>query len=734
MEGIEKLKVKPIFQIFYNEDNSFGIYACKDLSNKDSFGFYDDELTILGTMPSLKLYEEYTVYCIPRVHERYGLQYKVISFTSLKNMTMEDEQKFLKLLVTDLQFANIVDKYPKPVSAFLSGEFDYEQVYGIGEKTYNSIRNRIEDNFCFFDAFVKLSDYDISLNQIKNIIRHYDSSTKAIKQIKENPYVLCREVAGIGFKTADRIALSQGIAEDDIRRIEMGAIYCLDQNEDQGSTYMTLGNLIKEIVDLLQISYDTITTSLEKILVNEEDFFYDGNRVALRKTFECEKEIAELLMQLEESSVSKLYESKQELEEDILAIENHINIRYTDEQKELFYKLNTNNVILLTGYAGTGKTLLLNGSLKLLRKKNLKYVLMSPTAKAAKVMEQYTGEEASTIHRGLNQDKIYKADVVIVDEASMMDIYLFRRLLRAIPEGSRLLLIGDPAQLESVATGNVLYDLITSEIFATVKLQTVFRQALDSGILQAATNVRLGKRFYDSSEVFFECGVDKDFRIWFSDKENTLERLEVLFMECLSRYSYEDIMVISPIKKSTTGVEVVNSQLQQMCNPPSPQKNELKVGDIVFREGDKVMHVKNNYDALWWDEDFQIKEGQGVFNGDVGKIIKIDANSLTVFVDYGEKIIKYFGDELYTDLELAYAMTCHKSQGSSSPVVIMLLNTSHYMNLKRNLLYTGITRASQEMYLIADKKALNIALNNNSLLHKNTFLQGLVVECARLDK
>jgi len=723
-----RLKIKPVYQVYYNNENNFGIYSCFNL-NKDN-----KKITILGNMPMLEIDSEYTINCIPQEHEKYGLQYKVVSFTSLDFLPPEYEQDFLRILVTDNQFINIIEVYPRPVSAIVNAEFDYNKVHGIGKTTYDLIKKKVEENLYLMDALVKLSEYEITINQIKKIVNYYQSTIEAVKQIINNPYVLYKYVDGIGFKTADKIALSKGMVKDDLKRIEAAVFYCLEQNEAQGSTYMQINDLINQIVNLLQLSYDDIVDKVNKVLANKIDFFYINSKVALRRTFECEKEIAESLIKLDSTLESTLYSSKEELQKEIKKIENSIGIIYTDEQRELFYQLNSHNVILLTGYAGTGKTLLLKGSLKLLKNKGLDYMLMSPTAKAAKVMEQYTGEKASTIHRGLawtpegfiyNQFNPLDTDVVIVDEASMMDIFLFRNLLRAIPTGTKLLLIGDPAQLESVATGNVLYDLIASEVFATVKLQTVFRQALDSGILQGATSIRQGQKFYGNAENFFECGVKKDLKIWFSDKDTMMSKLEVLFKECLKDYRVEDIMIISPIKRSNTGIIEINKMIQQICNPPLISKNEIKIGQIIFRENDKVMNVKNDYHAIWLDKDYkEIDDDKGVFNGDIGTIVKIENKN--IYVDYGEKIIAYSQSNAYEKLELAYAITCHKSQGSSSPVVIMLLNTSHYMNLKRNLLYTGVTRASQAMYLIADKKALDIALNNNSLLHKDTFLQDLI--------
>lgn len=380
-------------------------------------------------------------------------------------------------------------------------------------------------------------------------------------------------------------------------------------------------------------------------------------------------------------------------------------------------------------------TFLINGLLKVIQDDYFNIMLVSPTAKAAKVLSNSTGQKATTIHRALkynqgkfeyNESNKLRCDFIIVDEASMIDIYLFRSLLKALPNGCKMLIVGDTAQLESVAVGNVLHDIINSNLFPVVALKEVFRQALDSGILLNATKIREGKRFYDENTNSCEYGVNKDFKLWFGSKEQSCDRVKFIYEQIIKKCSSEDILVITPMKVGNAGVINLNKEIQSISNPYIKNKNEIKLDKLTFREGDKVRHTKNDYNAEWYDESYNpICTEKGVFNGDFG-IIKYITPNKDIFVDYGEKIIKYISP--YKNLDLAYAITAHSSQGSQSRIVIGVMDISHYMNLKRNLLYTLITRAQEKLFLVAEKKAIGIAMYNNTIPKKQTFLEEKIKE------
>jgi RecD/TraA family predicted helicase len=418
-----------------------------------------------------------------------------------------------------------------------------------------------------------------------------------------------------------------------------------------------------------------------------------------------------------------------DIEQKLALMEKQLKVTYEAKQRRLFFEGNRNKIVVLTGFAGTGKSFLINGYLKIMESKFNSIMLVSPTAKAAKVLSKATGRTATTIHRALkwmfgkfvhNLHNKLRCDLIVVDEASMIDIYLFRSLLQALPDNCRMVIIGDTAQLESVAVGNVLHDIINSQCFPVISLTEVYRQALDSGSLLAATLVRQGRKFYDENMLNCEMGLERDFKAWFGTKEQSCDRVKSLYASAVKIWDTEDILVITPMKIGNAGVVNLNKELQNIANPLQRQK-QLVVNKNTFRENDKVRHTKNDYQAPWLDKDYNQVESQekGVFNGDFGKIKEIVGN--LIYVDYGDKIIRYIPP--YQSLDLAYAITVHSSQGSQSPVVIGVLDVSHYLNLKRNLLYTMMTRAENNLYLIAQKKALGMAISNNTIPQKQTFLE-----------
>jgi RecD/TraA family predicted helicase len=371
----------------------------------------------------------------------------------------------------------------------------------------------------------------------------------------------------------------------------------------------------------------------------------------------------------------------------------------------------------------------------MLDKKINSMTLVSPTARASQVLEKSTGRKAGTIHRTLesfegvflhNKKNPLFAQVLVCDETSMVDIYLFRSLLNALSNGCKLILVGDFAQLESIQTGNILNDIIESEMFPVIKLDKVFRQALDSGSLSAATDARYGIKFYDSESESLELGKDRDFRLWFGTKEDTSKRIAMVYKSCLKKWSVQDILVVVPMKKGDSGTNNLNNILQELANPQDGTKNQIELSFRTFRENDKVMHIKNDYNVKILDETLEFTGLCGIFNGDIGYVKKIIPQERLMYVDYDDKIIEYNSGN-FDQIQLNYAGTVHKSQGGQSPVVIMGLDISGYMNLKRSLVYTGMTRCSKQLFLIAERRALNMAIANDSLMEKKTFLKSLLI-------
>jgi RecD/TraA family predicted helicase len=727
-----ELNLEPFFETYYNLDNCYAVYKCYDLNTKiKSDGFWDTtesykEITIVGNFQRLTVGKKYVAKAEKIYHKTYGEQFKISNIYSPESTTQEDEQQFIQFLITERQLKNILSVYPMPVTAIMDGTFDYKKVKGFGQKNYELLKTKVEANYNNMKAMSVLGQYNIKFNQIKKLVEFYGSADLAIQMVFDNPYILYKEIDGIGFKKADEIAQAIGFDFNSPKRILAGIMYSLEQEEQKGNTWGYISEVKSNAEEVLKLTIENIDEFLDS-----PDFYIDKENdiIALTKTYNCELDITEELYRLNDAESTSLF-SDEEVEKYVDEIEQKLGISYTDEQKQLFYEVNKNNVIVLTGWAGTGKTFTLNGCLKMIDKKTNNILLAASTAKASKVLEKSTGRKTSTIHRLLqwmpdgfmyNEQNPLDTDVIIIDEISMCDIWLFRSLLRAIPSECKLILVGDPAQLESVATGNVLHDIINSECFPVVKLQTVFRQALESGILSAATDVRQNIKPYDSESESLELGKTKDCRIWFGEKTDTAKRIAMIYKSCLKKWSIDDIMTIVPMKKSESGVNNLNSILQEIANPQDGTKNQLDFSFRILREGDRVMHTKNDYNAEWLDKNYEFTGLMGIFNGDTGRIKEIKSSERLIYVDYGDKIIEYHSGN-FDQLQLSFCITCHKSQGSQSPVVIMGIDISAYMNLKRSLVYTSITRASQQLFIIAERKALSMAIYNDALIQKKTFL------------
>lgn len=705
---------------FYNDETNYGVYICYPTEN-DNSNSSKNYITVVGLTFKLTIGNKYNATLVKTSHPRYGVQYKIESITSSKPATKKEEQSFLKNLVTRRQFDEIIKVYQKPITVIMNGTFDITKVKYIGEKILKVIQRKVKENIHMLTISAEIGKYGLDFKQIMRIAKHFKNAEIALQKIKSNPYILYHEISGFGFLKTDEIAQRMGIVADDPRRIQAALLYSLEQEETGGNTYGYVEDIRDKTESLIGIKIQDINQYIQSDL-----FYADGLRLARKHMWDCENTIAQELLRID--SFNNIFFDFKNISKNIINIENNLNIKYDDNQKQLFYEINNNNVVVFTGFAGTGKSSTLGGLLDMLDEENKKYILMSPTARAAKRMEEATGRKASTIHRALGltggfDDDIktsLDADIVVIDEISMVDIFLFSNILKAIPNNCKLLCVGDYAQLESISAGNVLYDMINSNKITCIKLNKVFRQENGSKLLDVITDIREGKIFFNINQSVLELG--KDCKLWFGTKELTAPRIELLYKNCLSKYDKKDIMVISPTKNGGSGIKELNERLQEVANPYSDSKKEIKLLKCTFREGDMVMHTKNNYHAVSLDDNNNEIEGF-VFNGDMGTIVRIEHDeSLEVYVDYYDRIIKYKMEDL-NDLDLAYAITVHKSQGSESKVVIMALDTSHYKMLKRSLIYTGASRASTMLFIVGDPRALRMAINNNQITEKRTFLK-----------
>lgn len=742
--NIFKLKIRPNKEVFYNKDSSFGVYSCELQENltpelKIHLHPIYETLTLTGTMPKLELYRTYTINCT-EADSKYGKQYNFISVEIKKANTSDEQFDFLATILTPLQIVEIKKVYDMPVDEIIKNTFDYHKVKGIGRKLYPKIKKKVFDNYVYFQLLSELGKYGITYKQITKLYDKYLDANTAINAVKNNPYILM-ELPGVGFKKADHIALNMDIEKNDIKRIIACTEYLLDKDGELGHTWSDINNIQKGLCDY--IGYEIFEDkSLYDYICNSKKFIIvDDYKITTAMVYNTELKIAERLIEIKDNNT----ELNIDVDEFLKQQENNQGFNYDEKQREVFYQILNSNIFVLTGAAGTGKSSVVNGLLNMFDNNDVSYVLMSPSAKAAKVLEHYTNREASTIHRALgwtpegfifNRYNKLEYDIVILDEISMVGIFLFHSVLEAIGENTKLILIGDYHQLPSLEKGSILYDILQNNSFANVQLTKVFRQAEKSGIINVATKIRHGESFVKSKENKTQYyGENKDTIFIPCDKDYTIKNIIKTYKYLLGKNCKDDdIIVLLPIRKNSFGTLEVNKLLQEINNPFNEDKNEIKHGfkkEIIFRENDKVIHIKNDYEAEWHkleiienEEVFIPITRTGIFNGDIGRVYRIENNDgdNCIYVDYGDKYIRYENGEL-ENLEHAWALTTHKFQGSANKYVIVGLDSRHYYMAKRNWLYTAVTRSSRLLFMCCDPYIVNKAIKDNEVLEKRTFLK-----------
>ena len=554
-----------------------------------------------------------------------------------------------------------------------------------------------------------------------------------------DPYILIDITYGVDFKKIDKMAMEIGIDTCSNKRIESAIKYALNISGNNGHTCVLKENLIKFIEELLRIDKKYIEDSIinlkaKKQIVLEKREEIDW--VYLYQAYKAEENIAEkLLTLLKSKNVKKIDNIKEKLEKQ----EKQYNIQLSEKQKEAIELVNNNNVCVITGGPGTGKTTIIKNIIDIYKTKKLKVILCAPTGRAAKRMKEATNEDAKTIHRLLEIGKIEEdrnsmveyevapidADIIIIDEMSMVDTYIMNYLVKAIYRGTKLILVGDENQLPSVGPGTVLKDIIDSKKIPTICLNKIFRQAAKSQIILNAHNVNNGKGFVKKEDLGSDIKEDF-FYINESNQEKILKHVLALTKNKLkmsdSEKFYDNIQVLTPTKKGLVGTKEMNKKLQEVLNPPSENKKEKKYGDVIFREGDKIMQIKNNYDIFWEKRQENYESGTGIFNGEMGIIKNIDEESKQVKILFDDdKIVWYTYSDL-EQIEHSYSITIHKSQGSEFDAAIIAIPKAYQMLLTRNLLYTGLTRAKKMLIVIGGEETINFMIENVKIKHRNTGL------------
>ena len=607
------------------------------------------------------------------------------------------------------------------------------EINGISEKKAKEIGNNFKTQFGIRNVVMFCRDYFGPITSVR-IFRRFGAA--AIDMIKADPYILCEEIYGISFSKADAFAKSLNVSIHSESRLKSGIKYFLNLNGIQnGHCFIPYGKLSPACAEKLEVDTDEINKTIDAML--EQGLLCavgtgENAQIYLKKTYESERYVTNKLISLQ-TNCPKI--ELDDVERFILSIEEREQIEYAPMQRKAIRCAINSGVMILTGGPGTGKTTIIKAVMKILEDMAYRILLCAPTGRAAKRMSEATSNEAKTIHRMLemeysndnepvfrrNENNLLDEDVIIVDEASMVDIFLMESLLRAMKPKSRLILIGDSDQLPSVGAGNVLCDLIEASVFPTIKLTEIFRQARESLIITNAHLINAGE--YPD----LECKTSDFFYIDRNDEDIATTIADLCKNRLPKTYNqnvFDGIQVITPSHKGTAGTIVLNSVLQNTINPKRNGRSEKNVRDVVFRVGDKVMQIRNNYDIEWKRGD---QSGVGVFNGDIGVICDIDKNEETVSVEFDKKAIKYDFTQL-DELEHAYAITIHKSQGSEYPIVIIPSYSYSQKLLTRNLLYTAVTRAQKMVIIVGSRHVVNNMVVNNRKTMRYTGLRRSVVQ------
>ncbi|MCL2357053.1 MAG: ATP-dependent RecD-like DNA helicase [Defluviitaleaceae bacterium] len=721
--------------IFHNEENGYTVFSLGITESEAlKVGADEDEIVCTGFLSNPLEGESIKIEGTYVDNPKYGKQLAVAKAQRVQPSTLSGIEKYLASGV----IKGIGAKTARQIVAkFGEDSFDVierdpeklAQIRGISLKKALKMSEAFHEQRGQREAMLFLQENGITPAASMKIYKRYKDET--IDAVRQNPYRLADDIDGIGFKTADAIAYRMGISRDAPARISAGVRFCLWEAANDGHTCMPTSALIRQAADLLICPPELVENELarmqmERHIIREKLADSDEPLVFVSALYYAEMKIARKLFALNLSSGGEIKSSRIPT----------TGITLSESQEVAVESALTKGVLILTGGPGTGKTTVINTIIGLLEKQGLEITLAAPTGRAAKRMSEATGREAKTIHRLLevsfisedsrrqvfkkNEDEPLETDVLIVDESSMIDVMLMKSLLDAVPEGTRLILVGDVDQLPPVGAGNVLKDLINSGCLPVARLTEIFRQAAESAIITNAHRINKGE--YPAAN-----NREKDF---FFMARNSPEEVTATILELIAERlpahknldGLHDIQVLTPTRKSTLGVVALNAALQAKLNPPSPQKREREYGTITFREGDKVMQIRNNYDASWeiWKNGRRSDFGEGVFNGDMGVILSIDDDEMCVLFDDSRRVAYTFSQ--LDELEPAYAVTVHKSQGSEYRAVIIPLFGGPPMLLTRNLLYTAVTRARELAILVGTTETMHRMVDNNRVTHRYTAL------------
>ena len=690
----------------------------------------EEEITCVGIFSAIAEGENIEASGNYTDHPTYGKQFKVESF---EEKAPEDEEAIERYLGSGAirgiglaLAARIVRRFKADTFRIIEEEPErLAEVKGISERKAMEIADQVNEKRDLRQAMIFLQQYGITMNLAVKVYQQYGQEVYGI--IRENPYRLADDIEGVGFRTADEIAVRVGIRMDSDFRIRSGILYVLLQASTEGHTYLPEEELTRRTGQLLEVGEEQIEKQYMDLAIERKIIMKQGEnqtQIYAASFYYMEANTATMLKQLNVSyDVPDL-----EIEERVRRIEKQTGMELDEHQMTAVKEAVRNGLLIITGGPGTGKTTTINTIIKYFEMEGLDIFLAAPTGRAAKRMSETTGFEARTIHRMLelnggvdgaagferNEQNPLETDVVIIDEMSMVDISLMHALLKAVAVGTRLILVGDVNQLPSVGPGSVLRDIIRSHECNVVMLTKIFRQASTSDIIVNAHKINQGEEVTldnKSMDFFFLKRYDADVII-----SVVLQLIKQKLPKFVDATPY-DIQVLTPMRKGLLGVERLNGILQRYLNPPSPQKREKEHGDILFREGDKIMQTRNNYQLEWeirTKYGLSVDKGTGVFNGDMGIVREINDFAETMTVEFDEGRMVEYPYKLLDELELAYAITIHKSQGSEYPAVVIPLLSGPSMLMNRNLLYTAVTRARKCVTLVGNEVTFAQMVQNTS--------------------
>lgn len=708
--------------VYRNEENGYSVLVM--MKGKE-------EISAVGFFPEIAEGEYLEITGDIVQHPMYGEQWKITSYQFVAPSDSASIERYLASGaikgIKEALAKRIVKLFGDETFRIIEEEPErLAEVKGISERKAREIAAQVSEKRDARKAMIFLQEYGITLNLAAKIYQQYGQRLYTI--IKENPYRLADDLTGVGFKMADEIAKKSGIAVNSPFRIRSGIMYILQQAANQGHTYLPMNQLLCQVSELLVTEIDTLENDLMDMIMDR--------KLIVKKTEQTQQVYASQYYYMELNTAKMLHDlnireeiPQQRMEKILNQIESKSGFALDPIQKMAVREAIHNGLMIITGGPGTGKTTTINTIIHYFAEEGMNILLAAPTGRAAKRMTETTGYEAQTIHRMLeltgsveddksmisfsrNEENPLEADVIIIDEVSMVDIYLIHALLKAVSVGTRLILVGDVNQLSSVGPGNVLKDMIRSHSFPTVKLTKIFRQASESDIIMNAHKINAGE------EVNPKKG-SKDFLFIPRDNPGTIMGATItLIKDKLPNYvkaAVREIQVLTPMRKGSLGVEQLNRELQQALNPPNSKKNEHKFGEMILREGDKVMQIKNNYQMEWEvvsKYNIPIDKGIGIFNGDIGFVREINEFAQQIVVEFDERRRVNYDFKQADELELAYSVTIHKSQGSEYPAVILPLLSGPRMLMTRNLLYTAVTRAKECVCIVGSVQTFQEMIRN----------------------